>query len=315
MIVVEQPGLRTTVQDRGRVGLAHLGVPRSGAVDWYSAALANAIVGNETDAALLETTLTGATLRFETAAVVAVAGAVADVAIDGELVQFGVAATVSPGQRLSIGTARDGLRSYLAVAGGIAAPPVLGSRSSDTLSGIGPSPLVAGDVLPIGASPFTSSTPFAERDGLPSKAMLGSVLPSAGRAVRVVRGPDAAEATMNSLCSQVFSVSRHADRVGVRLTGAMVAGGGEAATAGMVGGAIQLPPDGAPVVLLADHAVTGGYPVVAVVVAADLPIVAQARPGAALRFRAVSMAAAREAWAKVVEGLASATLSKPSPRR
>jgi allophanate hydrolase subunit 2 len=111
---------------------------------------------------------------------------------------------------------------------------------------------------------------------------------------------------MNSLCSQVFSVSRHADRVGVRLTGAMVAGGGEAATAGMVGGAIQLPPDGAPVVLLADHAVTGGYPVVAVVVAADLPIVAQARPGAALRFRAVSMAAAREAWAKVVEGLASA---------
>lgn len=298
MILVEKPGLRTTVQDRGRVGMASLGVPRSGAADSFSAALANALVGNADDVAVLETTLTGPTLLFEVAASVAVTGAAADVSLDGEPVEFGVAVRVSTGQRLSIGTAREGLRSYLAVAGGVDVPPVLGSRSTDTLSGIGPAPLAAGDVLPIGAPPIASSDLFVSRE------VLASVLPAAGRAVRVVRGPDATDATVNSLCSQAFSVSRHADRVGARLTGAIV-GGGEVATAGMVGGAIQLPPDGAPVVLLADHAVTGGYPVVAVVVAADLPIVAQARPGAALRFRAVSVGEARKARADVEKSLAS----------
>lgn len=298
MILVEKPGLRTTVQDRGRIGMASLGVPRSGAADSFSAALANALVGNADDVAVLETTLTGPTLLFEMVASVAVTGAAADVSLDGEPVEFGVAVRVSTGQRLSIGTAREGLRSYLAVAGGVDVPPVLGSRSTDTLSGIGPAPLAAGDVLPIGAPPIASSDLFVSRE------VLASVLPAAGRAVRVVRGPDATDATVNSLCSQAFSVSRHADRVGARLTGAIV-GGGEVATAGMVGGAIQLPPDGAPVVLLADHAVTGGYPVVAVVVAADLPIVAQARPGAALRFRAVSVGEARKARADVEKSLAS----------
>ncbi len=298
MILVEKPGLRTTVQDRGRIGMASLGVPRSGAADSFSAALANALVGNADDVAVLETTLTGPTLLFEVAASVAVTGAAADVSLDGEPVEFGVAVRVSTGQRLSIGTAREGLRSYLAVAGGVDVPPVLGSRSTDTLSGIGPAPLAAGDVLPIGAPPIASSDLFVSRE------VLASVLPAAGRAVRVVRGPDATDATVNSLCSQAFSVSRHADRVGARLTGAIV-GGGEVATAGMVGGAIQLPPDGAPVVLLADHAVTGGYPVVAVVVAADLPTVAQARPGAALRFRAVSVGEARKARADDEKSLAS----------
>lgn len=305
MIVVERPGLRTMVQDRGRIGMAHLGVPRSGAADSLSASFANAIVGNPAGAAVLETTLTGPTLWFESEAMIAVTGAVADVLLDGKPVRFGAAVRVSSGQRLSIGTAREGLRSYLALAGGVEVPRVLGSRSTDTLSRIGPAPLAAGDVLPIGAPPIASSDPFVAKQGYVSKELLASVLPAASRAVRVVRGPDTTDATMNALCSQVFSVSQHADRVGVRLTGAVV-GGGEVATAGMVSGAIQLPPDGAPVVLLADHAVTGGYPVVAVVVEADLPIVAQARPGVALRFRAVSVGEARKAWADVEESLASA---------
>lgn len=289
MIVVEEAGLRTTVQDRGRVGLAHLGVPRSGAADLLSAALANAIVGNPARAAVLEATLTGPTLRFESAAVVAVAGAVADVRLDGQPVEFGVAARVSRGQRLWVGRAVNGLRSYLAVAGGVDVAPVLGSRSTDTLSRIGPPPLAAGDVLPIGAPPIAAP-------GLDVSAeMLASVLPSPGRAVRVVRGPDATDDVMNSLCGQAFAVSPQTDRVGARLTGAVVDGGGEAPTSGMVRGAIQLPPDGSPVVLLADHAVTGGYRVVAVVIDADLPVVAQSRPGAAMAFREVSADDARVA--------------------
>jgi biotin-dependent carboxylase-like uncharacterized protein len=301
--------LRTTVQDRGRIGIAHLGVPRSGAADAFSAALANAIVGNPVGAVLLETTLAGPTLLFETASLAAVTGAVADVLVDGEPVELGVAIRISAGQRLSIGTAREGLRSYLAVAGGLDVAPVLGSRSTDTLSRIGPAPLGAGDVLPIGAPPIASSGRWVGREGRVSKEILASVLPVASRAVRVVSGPGAIDAAMNSLCSQAFSVSQHADRIGVRLTGAVVAGGGEEATAGMVSGAIQLPPDGAPVVLLVDHAVTGGYPVVGVVVDADLPLIAQSRPGSVLRFRAVSMATARKAWAEVEETLASVRTS------
>lgn len=292
MIVVERPGLRTTVQDRGRVGLAHLGVPRSGVADALSAWLANALVGNPGEAAVLETTLSGPTLRFEDDAVVAVTGAVADVLLDGQPLEFGVAARVLRGQRLSVGNAREGLRAYVAVAGGIDVPPVLGSRSTDTLSGIGPATLVAGDVLPIGASPIASSG-LAFHNFVASQEMLASVLPTSGRPLRVVRGPDGTEDSMNSLCGQAFSVSPQADRVGVRLTAAVVDGGGETATCGMVGGAIQVPPDGAPVVLLADHAVTGGYRVVAVVIEADLPVVAQSRPGGRLEFREISVREAR----------------------
>lgn len=289
MIVVEHAGLRTTVQDRGRVGLAHLGVPRSGAADWYSAALANAIVGNPASAALLETTLTGPTLRFESPAAIAVTGAVVDVSLDGEVAEFGSRIEVSSGQRLSIGRAGEGLRNYVAIAGGIEVSPVLGSRSTDTLARIGPPPLARGDVLPIGAAPIASS------DFVASKEMLATALPRTGRVARVVRGLHASAATMTSLCEQAFVISPHADRVGARLSGATVFDGGEAPTSGMVAGAIQVPPDGAPVVLLADHAVTGGYRVVAVVIDVDLPLVAQSRPGTAMRFREVSTQEARAA--------------------
>ena len=289
MIVVEQPGLRTTVQDRGRIGLAHLGVPRSGAADWHSAALANAVVGNSADAALLETTLTGPALRFETSAVVAVTGAMVDVSLDGELVRLGAPISVTAGQRLSVGTARVGLRNYVAVAGGVDVSPVLGSRSTDTLAGIGPAPLARGDALPVGAAPGGGP------DFAASARLLTTSLPLSGGAVRVVRGFDTTDATVKSLCARTFVVSPHADRVGARLSGASVEGGGEAPTSGMVAGAVQLPPDGVPVVLLADHAVTGGYRVVVAVIDADLPVIAQSRPGTVIQFREVSTSEARAA--------------------
>ncbi len=303
VIVVERVGLRTTVQDRGRIGLAHLGVPRSGAADWRSAAFANAIVGNPADAAVLETTLTGPTLRFEAPATVAVTGAPVDVSLDGEPAEFGSQIRVSAGQRLTIGTPRVGLRAYVAVGGGIDVLAVLGSRSTDTLARIGPPPLRSGDVLPIGAAPVASSRLAV------SEGMLAGVLPASDRPLRVVRGPDATDDAMRSLCSQSFCVSTNADRVGARLSGATVDDGGEAPTSGMVRGAIQVPPDGGPVVLLADHAVTGGYRVVAVVIDADLPVLAQSRPGTPTRFQEVSTQQARAASEAVRRELAVASSS------
>lgn len=292
MIVVEQPGLRTTVQDLGRPGFAHLGVPASGAADLFSASLANALVGNSDDAAVLETTLVGPTLRFEHDTVIALAGAPAKTDIDGAAVAPGRAISIRAGQLLRIGRAVIGLRTYLAVSGGFGLPQVLGSRSTDTLSGLGPAALAAGDVLTLAQEPVQCVGRAA------TASVLESVLPR--RAVRVVFGPDAewfADSARNALCSSAFSVSARSDRIGVRLDGTSIerAATAEAPTAGMVRGAIQVPPDAAPIVLLADHAVTGGYPVIAVAATADLPMIAQCRPGDRVSFAAVSVAHARAA--------------------
>jgi len=303
VIVVEEAGLRTTVQDLGRPGLAHLGVPRSGAADLFSLRLANALVGNADAAAGIETTLIGPSLRFDVATVAALAGAPASALLDDEPVTFGTSFAVRAGQRLRVGRASAGLRSYLAVAGGVDLAPVLGSRSTDTLSGLGPPPLARGDALRVGAQGGARVGAAAGAD------VLGRVLPSPQRPVRVLAGPDddwfSADA-MRSLCGGSFVVSVHSDRVGARLAGPALerVRPGEAPTAAMVGGAIQAPPDGAPIVLLADHAVTGGYPVIAVVISADLPLVAQARPGMALRFARASTGEALDAIADAEAALA-----------
>jgi biotin-dependent carboxylase-like uncharacterized protein len=296
VIVVERPGLRTTVQDLGRFGYAYLGVPRSGAADSFSLRLANVLVGNPFGHAVLETTLVGPALRFRADAVVAVTGAPAPIAVDGESRGFGRSFAVAAGQLLEIGRAAAGLRSYVAVAGGVDVPPVLGSRSFDTLSNLGPPPLVRDMALPIGAT-----GPVAPGLSAPA-AVVASVL-RAGP-VRVVRGPTpecfSGEA-WHALRAGAFSVSTRSDRVGVSLRGPSIGRRRDqrSTTIGMVAGAIQVPPDGNPVVLLADHAVTGGYPVVAVVISADLPLIAQARPGASLRFAEVTVDEAAAAWADV----------------
>jgi biotin-dependent carboxylase-like uncharacterized protein len=294
VIVVERPGLRTTLQDAGRPGLAHLGVPCSGAVDGLSRRLANALVGNADDAAVLETTLTGPRLRFDADAVVGLAGAPGPAHIDGEPLPFGISVQVRAGQRVDLGRPATGLHAYLAVAGGFAVAAVLGSRSTDTLSGLGPPVVGAGDVLDVGS---------------PSLAVLGRRLPAdlqgfafeAGRRpLRLIAGPRSDWLTPEAtrlLYSSQFTVTPAADRVGIRLSGPILGRtrDGEADTEGMVTGAVQLPADGSPIVLLADHAVTGGYPVVAVLAGVDVPLVAQARPGTALRFVEVSVDAARSA--------------------
>ncbi len=296
-ILVEGAGLRTTMQDAGRAGWAHLGVPQSGAVDALSRRLANALVGNHDDAAVLETTLSGPALRFRADAVVAATGAPCPVLIDDEPVGFGVAVAVRAGQLVNIGRAAAGLHTYAAVAGGFAMPLVLGSRSSDTLSGLGPPPLAVGDVLETDAA---TTGVVTERPA--DSDLLRFVLDGGRRPVRLIVGPGADWLTKDAaelLYSSEFVVSSASDRVGVRLAGPALGRSreGELHSEGMVNGAVQLPPDGAPIVLLADHAVTGGYPVVGVVATIDLPLVAQARPGTAIRFVATSVENARAALA------------------
>ncbi|TKK87229.1 biotin-dependent carboxyltransferase family protein [Herbidospora galbida] len=276
-VEVVVPGPYATVQDFGRRGFAHLGVPRSGAADLPSLRLANRLVGNAEDAAAIELTFGGATLRFGRGAWVALAGAPAPTSTGGMWAPFWVA----PGRTLEIGAPYEGLRTYVAVRGGICVPPVLGSRSTDSLSGLGPAPLAAGTVLPLGEPMFG-----LHADVAPQRPI------SADPAVEVVRGPrddwftDDGFAT---LCAGAYRVSQDSNRVGARLTGTALrrARTGELPSEGMVAGAIQVPPDGQPIVFLADHPPTGGYPVIGVVTTADLPKVAQLRPGDRLRFRPV----------------------------
>ena len=279
MIVVVSPGPLTTVQDLGRPGRAALGVPLAGGVDRAALRTANRLVGNAPGAACLETTLSGPTLLFDSDAVVAVAGGRCEVIVGEQVVGAGCAVTVRRGRTVRLGPVTEGLRSYLAVRGGIDVPPALGSRSTCTLSGLGPAPLVAGDRLPIGSA-VEGAVGAAEE--LPAIAV--------EPVLRVVPGPrdDAfVEGALDTLTSSPYVVSSRSDRTGVRLEGAALQriSNDELPSEGVVPGAVQVPPDGQPILFLANCPTTGGYPVIGVVLPVDLAHAAQARPGSSLRFR------------------------------
>ncbi|MER5397239.1 biotin-dependent carboxyltransferase family protein [Streptomyces sp. NPDC002599] len=281
-LAVVRAGALTTVQDQGRPGHAHLGVPRSGALDAPAAALANRLVANPAEAAVLETTVDGCALRPRSTVTVAVTGAPCPVRVDGRPVAWGAPVRVPAGALLDVGPARAGLRSYVAVSGGVAVDPVLGSRSTDLLSGLGPPPLTDGAVLPLGSP----GTLHARVDVVPHRA------PPAELVLRVTLGPRDGWFTgpaLRTLTTRVYRVSSASNRIGLRTEGPSLerAVSGELPSEGLVLGAVQVPPDGRPVVFLADHPTTGGYPVVAVVRSADLPAAAQAVPGTPVRFLAV----------------------------
>jgi len=282
MIEVVRPGLLTTIQDLGRVGYAHIGVPRSGALDIPALIAANHLVGNPDGAAGLETTLVGVAVRTEVATTLAVAGAVAPITVDGAEVPFGTAVPVPAGALVDVGPAHTGVRSYLAFAGGITVAPVLGSRSTDTLSGLGPPPLRAGYVLPLGRGPVDDG-PDGDSHHAPAQPDRGPI------ELRLRLGPRHDWLTVTAR-DQVFggayALSVKSNRVGARLTGPVLTRSisVELPSEGVVLGAVQLPGDGQPLVFLADHPTTGGYPVIGVVDVADLPLLAQARPGTAIRF-------------------------------
>ena len=283
MIALEvlAPGPLAIVEDLGRTGLAHLGVTRSGAADRRSHALANRLVANSADRATIEITLGGFRARLHGGAVdIAVTGADATPAVDG--IPFGLNSVrrLAPGQVLSMATPATGLRSYLAVRGGIDAPAVLGSRSYDTLSGLGPAPLRPGDRIPLGRP----GADFPQLDAAPVTPIGTATLE-----VRVTRGPrDDWFSDPDALVRTRWVTSERSDRVGVRLTGPPLHHRWperQLPSEGATRGAIQVPPGGQPVILGPDHPVTGGYPVIGVVVDADTDALAQLRPGREVRLR------------------------------
>ncbi|MEI7030814.1 biotin-dependent carboxyltransferase family protein [Streptomyces pratensis] len=278
---VVRAGALTTVQDAGRPGWAHLGVGRAGALDGPAARLANRLAGNPPDAAVLETTLTGCAVRPARTVVAVVGGAGCRVTVDGRPVAWGAAVRVPAGSVLDAGPAVNGLRGYLAFAGGLEPERVLGSRSADLLSGLGPAPLREGDVLPLGDPARSGPPPPAGPVPWPG-APAELVFP-------VHLGPRHAwftDAAIRTLLTAGYRVSAHSNRVGLRTVGPALERSrtGELPSEGMVLGAIQVPPDGRPVVFLNDHPTTGGYPVVGVVPEAALAAAAQAVPGTRLRF-------------------------------
>jgi KipI family sensor histidine kinase inhibitor len=307
--VVERAGFQAWLQDAGRVGVAHLGVPAAGPADPSSHAAANRLVGNPSDAAAVEIIARGPQLRACREVFVAVAGAEAEIRLDGKAVASGRVVPVGRGQRLSVGPVRDGLRAYLAVAGGLVVAPLMGSMSTDTLAGLGPGPLHEGQELGLG----DLAGPLADHL-VPGHSTAD---PPAGRSavrLRVVPGPHSGwfpPDVLDRLAATPFVVEPASDRVGIRL--GPLGGGrslprrpGELAFQGMVTGAVQVPSDGRPVVLMPDHATVGGYPVVAVVITADLGLLGQCAPGDVVCFSPIDLAGARQALREHDRRLAAA---------
>jgi KipI family sensor histidine kinase inhibitor len=280
-LLVEEGGLLSLLQDRGRVGVAGIGVPRAGAADPYALRIANRLVGNSEDSAAIEITGRGPTLRFHAPAHVAVVGE-ADVNVDGRRVPSAAVLPIGAGQVMTVGAVRRGLRSYLAIDGGIEGPSLLGSRSSDVLAHLGPGALMAGDVLGLGLPGRARGRPQGlENSGTPGP-------------VRVIVGPDQfPDATTGQFLATTWKVDQASDRVGLRLDGPPLDVAAGIDSRGMVTGAIQVPPDGRPILLLCDHATVGGYPVIATVVSADLGRVGQLQAGDPVHFEAVDRAEAR----------------------
>ena len=278
-LIVHATGPQALIEDAGRPGRLALGVSPSGAMDASAAALANRLVGNPGDAAVIEALLGGLAVEAVGEVWCAVTGTDAHMRVDDVIAAANTPIHLSAGSRLAIGAPTRGMRAYLAVRGGIAVPPVLGSRSTDTLAGLGPAPLAVGDRLAIG-SVTGAWTPIDHAPVAPA--------PAEGELLRIAvrRGPRANWLrSLDDLVARMRTVGTRQDRVGLRLEGEplALAEAGPLPSEGTVAGAIEVPPGGLPYVLLRDHPVTVGYPVVAVVEPAGIDLLAQARPGCLVR--------------------------------
>lgn len=296
-MTVLKPGLLTTIQDRGRWGHQAVGVPVSGPMDEVSYRLANAIVGNPSGAAVLEATLTGPELRVETEAIMAVTGADLGISLDGSPMALNAAVLCPAGCVIRCGERRNGTRSYIAFDGGIGTPPVLGSRATHVvgeLGGIAGRPLKAGDVIPL--QPRSPASPRPKPRAAGPIAMGGARL-------RVLLGPQDeffAPAALETLQRTRFTITAQSDRMGYRLAGrARIerASQQEMISDATFVGAIQVPPSGDPILLMADRQTTGGYPQIATVITADLPLAGQLAPGDWVEFQLCTRAEAIAALA------------------
>lgn len=281
MIEVTDAGPLTLVQDVGRPGHAAVGVSPSGALDARAFADANRLVGNRPDAAVLELLLGPVVLHARAPLWLAVTGARGPVTVRGRPAPLDRAFPVGTGEDVAIGRAELGLRYYVGARGGLDVPTVLGSRSTDTLSGLGPAPVRSGAVLAVASA--VGLDPVPPVDWLPTST------PDGIAHLRVRPGPRRdwfAASAWHTLLGQPWTVSPQSDRVGLRLGGRPLERRvhDELPSEGTVTGALQVPPSGEPILFLADHPTTGGYPVIGAVASADLPLAAQLRPGERVRF-------------------------------
>jgi len=305
-----EPGVLSLVEDQGRRSVAGLGVPRGGPADPEAMRLANRLAGNPDDTAAIEVTAAGPSLRFAADAHITVVGMgpeAVDVTVDGRPVGSGAVIPVGGGQVVSVGHVRSGLRAYLAVSGGFDIPLEVGSRASDMLSGLGLGPLVAGDRLDLG--PPSRPLGLLSSRGVP-------FAPGRRQVLRVLPGPHLVPAgRLEGLLLGGWVVGAASNRVGLRLEPgddrpyrpadhASIGAERDPTTepapvsipsTGMVTGAVQIPPDGNPIVLLPDHATVGGYPVACCVISADLPLLGQLCPGDIVGFTPVDRMAAVQA--------------------
>ena len=307
MLEVVDPGLLLTLQDRGRPGWAHLGIPVSGAADAWGLAVANLLARAPADAAAVEMTLGGAELIVRETCLVSLGGA--DLGAerdDGLPLAAGAAHRIPGGSRIRLGGSQHGLRAYVGLAGGVVAHRVLGSASTyapAALGGVDGRALRAGDLL----------TPVRRGDlagaGLTWPSRLAPHPAAASGPIRFVPGPDLRHLDadlVDAFTAATWRIGRAGDRMGLRLEGPPLAAGGEIVSHALAPGAIQLPSGGLPLVLLADGPTVGGYPVLGVVPRAQMPRLGQLRPGDAVRFRVQAPERARAAWRAQQAGLARA---------
>ncbi len=295
-LVVESPGLLTTVQDFGRVGYGPLGISASGAADPIALRLGNLVLGNEAGASGLEMTLLGGTFSFPEGAITALTGADFGATIDGHSVEMWTPLTIPPGAKLVLGPTRNFARGYLTVAGGIQVTPFLGSASTHLLSGLG------------GYEGRALQTGDALRLGTPAKKILNQRISQTvlltlkpRRVLRVTEGPQInqfSEEAKQIFFRSIFRVSETSDRLGLRLEGHSIQSTlpGETITEGAPLGAIQVTPSGQPIILFVEQQTTGGYPKIANVIGVDLHRVGQLRPRVEIRFERTSLAVARSLW-------------------
>lgn len=294
---VMEPGLLTTVQDLGRKGFRRFGMPVSGAVDSNSLQAANLLVGNAVGEPALELTMSGPEVEFCSSLVIGVTGADMDPRINGRPMPMWQACAVYPGDRLRFGWAKNGCRAYLAVAGGIDVPSVMGSKSTYIRGGIGGfkgRALLRGDCLPVGV-------PFMDPEQLLNRRIPSIHIPEFNGpwTIRVVPGPQADYFTAEGLRAffgQAYRVTKDADRMGCRLEGHSIGhvAGSDIISDAVLPGSIQVPGNGCPIVMLTDCNTTGGYAKIATVIHSELWKIAQARPGDILRFVAVSVEEAHQ---------------------
>ena len=320
MLEVRTPGLLATIQDAGRPGLGHIGIPPSGACDPLARAAANLLLGNDPDAPVLEMTLLGAELRVLAPCLIALTGAEMDAVVpeDGRRIRPGTTHRLRAGSTLVLGAARSGARAYLALAGGIDVPRILGSAStapSGGIGGIAGRPVAAGDLL----RPADPDRLDPAGRAWPGPGPASGVAPHAGpRTIHLLEGPHAAElprAAIRLLYASAWTVTPRSDRAGLRLAGPVLppAEAPEPVSFGMTWGALEVPAGGAPILLLADHPTVGGYRVPAVAISADRPALGQLQAGDEVRFARVDGETAARLAADAADALAAAAARLAAP--